>query len=235
MIKVLIVEDDPMVAEFNKRYLNQLEGFQLIAVASSVKDAIKVLDTTVIDLILLDIYMPEQTGFELLTHIRNVEKSVDVILITAARDMYSVKKAMQYGAIDYLIKPFEFERFNEALSAYREKATFMDAQQIVSQEEIDKMFLAKDQGVGSAELPKGLTKKTLVVVWKSIMSMEGRAFSTEELASQIGISRVSIRKYLNFMEDIGILEVEVGYGVVGRPITKYQCTEENSDVIKRYL
>ncbi|MFD3447160.1 response regulator [Microbacteriaceae bacterium 4G12] len=235
MIKVLIVEDDPMVAEFNKRYLNQVEGFELIDVASSVKEAIKVLDTTVIDLILLDVYMPEQTGFELLTHIRNAEKSVDVILITAARDMCSVKKAMQYGAIDYLIKPFEFERFNEALSAYREKATFMGAQQTVSQEVVDKMFLAKDQGTCLADLPKGLTRKTLVVVWESILAMEGRTFSTEELASQLGISRVSIRKYLNFLEDIGILEVEIGYGVVGRPITKYQCMEENSDVIKQYL
>ncbi|MBF7150829.1 response regulator [Bacillus toyonensis] len=235
MIKVLIVENNPMIIELYKRYLEQIESFQLTAIVPSVEDAIKVLDTSALDLILLEIYLSEQSGFELLKKIRNFEKSIDVILITEAKDICSIKKAMHYGVLDYLIKPFEFKRFNEALCTYREKIKFMKIQQTVNQETIDSILLTKVSNIKFSDLPKGLSKNTLIVVWSNVLSMKGEGFSTEEMASQIGISRVSLRKYLNFMERIGVLKVSSLYGLVGRPVTKYQQIEGNDYLLKQYI
>lgn len=143
MIKVLIVEDDPMVAMLNKHYLEQVGGFELVHVANSVKEAVEILEKSPVDFILLDIFMPGDTGFELLMHIRNQEKEIDVMMISAVHDMGSIKKALQYGVVDYLIKPFTFERFKEALTVYREKFTFMKVQQNINQSELDALILQK--------------------------------------------------------------------------------------------
>ncbi|MEN1937747.1 response regulator [Paenibacillus sp. 102] len=229
MIKVLIVEDDPMVAMLNKHYLEQVGGFELVHIANSVKEAVEILKESSIDFILLDIFMPDDTGFELLMHIRNQEKEIDVIMISAVHDMGSIKKALQYGVVDYLIKPFTFERFKEALTAYREKFIFMKEQQKISQSELDTLILQKEKVeiYANKELPKGLTKQTLQLIWKHIESLHGQAFTTDEMAQLVGISRVSIRKYVMFLTEIGVLENEMVYQHVGRPVSKLKCIDEN--------
>src|SRR3954453_13487931 len=115
MIKVLIVEDDPMVAEFNKRYLKEMKGFCLSGIVYNVKDAREFLEKEQVNLVLLDVYMPGTNGLELLHFIREQKVDVDVILITAAADTEKIHTALRLGAVDYLIKPFEFQRFNQAL------------------------------------------------------------------------------------------------------------------------
>ncbi len=94
MIKVLIVEDDPMVAMLNTHYLEQVGGFELVQAVNSVKSAIEILEKSRVDLVLLDIFMPEETGFELLMYIRNQEKEIDIIMISAVHDMGSIKKSI---------------------------------------------------------------------------------------------------------------------------------------------
>ncbi|MGG0187896.1 response regulator [Bacillus rhizoplanae] len=228
MIKVLIVEDDPMVAMLNKHYLEQVGGFELVHIAKSVNEAVQILEESHIDFILLDIFMPGDTGFELLLHIRNKEKETDVMMISAVHDMASIKKALQYGVVDYLIKPFTFERFKEALTAYREKFRFMKVQQKINQSELDALILQKEKVEShvSKELPKGLTKQTLQLIWKQIESLRGNAFTTDEMAQLVGISRVSIRKYVIFLIEIGVLENEMVYQQVGRPVSKLRCIDE---------
>ncbi len=241
MIKVLIVEDDPMVTEFNRRYLEQIEGFALQATASSVDQALAILEEQPIDLILLDIYMPGKSGLELLPHIRKAGEGTDVIVISAASDIQSVKKALQYGAVDYLIKPFEFERFREALLSYQKEAQLMKEQETLSQKELDRFIFHKEQhgitaeAIPKASLPKGLTRNTLKMIWEHILERKEEPFSTEELANQAGISRVSIRKYLNFLSDIGLLETEMVYGSVGRPVYKHRFVSANKEIIKHYM
>lgn len=229
MIKVLIVEDDPMVAEFNKRYLEQVGGFELIAIAPSVADALHILNHQEIDLILLDIFMPGMNGFDLLAQIRKVGQGVDVIVVSAACDSRSIKKALRFGAVDYLIKPFEFERFKTALSAYREWVSMTKDQEKLSQTELDLRLLHPNPITMSSELPKGLTRNTLKTVWENIQDMKQRSFSTEEMACRVGISRVSMRKYLSFLTDIGVIGMEVIYGSVGRPVYQYRCLKPESD------
>ncbi|MGF9768225.1 response regulator [Bacillus albus] len=228
MIKVLIVEDDPMVAMLNTHYLEQVGGFELVQAVNSVKSAIEVLEESRIDLVLLDIFMPEETGFELLMYIRNQEKEIDIMMISAVHDMGSIKKALQYGVVDYLIKPFTLERFKEALTIYREKLIFMKEQQKISQSELDSLILQKEkrESTVTKELPKGLTKQTLQLIWQKIESLNGRAFTTDEMSQLVGISRVSIRKYVMFLTDIGVLENEMMYQHVGRPVSKLRCVDQ---------
>ena len=228
MIKVLIVEDDPMVAMLNTHYLEQVGGCELVQAVNSVKSAIEILEKSRVDLVLLDIFMPEETGFELLMYIRNQEKEIDIIMISAVHDMGSIKKALQYGVVDYLIKPFTFERFKEALTIYREKLTFMKEQQKISQSELDSLILQKEkrEPTVTKELPKGLTKQTLQLIWQKIESLNGRVFTTDEMAQLVGISRVSIRKYVMFLTDIGVLENEMMYQHVDRPVSKLRCVDQ---------
>lgn len=234
MIRVMIVEDDPMVAEFNKQYLEKVNGFTLSAVASSVDEAIKLIENLDIDLILLDIFMPGKQGLELLSYLREKEKETDVIIISAASDMERIKKALRYGAVDYLIKPFEFERFGMALAAYKEKTKFIQAQQRISQDVLDQQLLHREERALVEELPKGLTKDTLKQIWEAIQELKNSPFSTEDVVKLVGISRVSVRKYLNFLKEIGILDVKVIYGAVGRPVYQHEFNRFKEHLIKNF-
>ncbi|WP_026573390.1 response regulator [Bacillus sp. UNC438CL73TsuS30] len=235
MITVMIVEDDPMVAELNKRYLEQVEGFRLTAMAPSVSEAIRLLENQEVNLILLDIFMPGKQGLELLTYLREKNKETDVIIISAASDMERIKKALRYGVVDYLIKPFEFERFNIALSSYKGQVTVIQTQPVISQEVLDTKLLHREDRPLIEELPKGVTKDTLKQIWEAIQKLKNAPFSTEDVVNLVGISRVSVRKYLNFLKEIGILEVKVIYGTVGRPVYQHEFNRFKEHLIKNFL
>ncbi|MFC3039530.1 response regulator [Virgibacillus xinjiangensis] len=233
MIKVLIVEDDPMVAEFNKRFLSKVEGFQLMGIASSVEEAMDFLEEKDVQLILLDIYMSGENGLEMLSVIREKGLPIDVILITAATHTESIQTALHYGAIDYLIKPFEFPRFKQALLRYKEKFELLQERESLDQQELDKKLLNTEQEktAGQKPLPKGLTKNTLAVIIDRIK--EVKDFSTDDIAESTGISRVSVRKYLMFLVEINVLEETLTYGI-GRPVYHYSYTG-NRERINEYL
>lgn len=221
MIRVLIVEDDPMVAELNRRYLASLPGFLLIAVVKTGEMALAVLEKEKIDLVLLDVFMPGSDGLSLLVEMRRKGIIADVIMLTAARDSKSINTALQYGAVDYLVKPFEFERFSAALANYKNRRKFIKTEGELDQNEIDRGVLFRSQA-NSDDLPKGLDRKTLKKVFEGIREMAGREFTTEEMANQVGISRVSMRKYLEFLEKRDFLNLDISYGSIGRPVYKYQ-------------
>ncbi|MBT2679994.1 response regulator [Bacillus sp. ISL-35] len=237
MIRVLIVDDDPMVAEFNRRYLQEVNGFTLAGIVHTVKDAREFLESEKVDLILLDVYMPGATGIDLLRFIRKKNISADVILITAAADKENIQTALRYGALDYLIKPFEFERFNQALLHYKEKHHFFENHNMLRQEDIDGRILSTEQklAVSSMEnLPKGLTISTLESIIKVIQSKENLQFSTDDISEITLISRVSVRKYLKFLADLGILEESLTYGV-GRPGYLYRLRKDKLGQLNRFL
>ncbi|EDL66124.1 response regulator [Bacillus sp. SG-1] len=233
MIKVLIIEDDPMVAEFNKRYLEKVEGFTLVDVVNSVKEAKLILDTQQVDLILLDVFMPAGNGLELLSDIRERGLAVDAILITAASDTEKIQSALRFGAIDYLIKPFEFERFKQALLRFKEKYSVFNRNENLSQAEIDERLFEPESGQKESQksLPKGLTKSTLHIIIEKVREL--KQFSTDEIAEHTNISRVSVRKYLVFLTEINVLEESLIYGI-GRPVYQYSYIE-NEKVLQGYL
>lgn len=225
MINVMIVEDDPMVIKLNKYYLEKVQGFTFVAVARTGEEALRVLEEQKVDLILLDIYMPNINGLEFLSRLRKLDAFVDVIVVSAAHDSTSIKKALQYGAVDYLIKPFEFDRFKAALLGYKERETLIKSHEDLNQTDLDRHFLSKDVQQASKDVPKGLDKNTLNFIWQNIQAFKADAFCTEEMANIVGVSRVSMRKYLQYLEDAGHLERVIAYGSPGRPTYKFKCVK----------
>lgn len=235
MIRVLIVEDDPMVAEINRRYLASVEGFICVGTAGNVDEAEELLKHHPVDLVLLDLFMPGKNGLEFLTNIRLREQGIDVIVISAASDIPNIKAALRLGAVDYLIKPFEFRRFRTALETYRREQEWMVERVELSQEELDRRLLNPDPPADPPPLPKGLTRETLERVTDRIQSMGTTRFSTEELARKVGISRVSVRKYLKFLKEIGLVVEELEYRSTGRPGYRYQWIKANHDRLDPFL
>lgn len=238
MIKVLIVEDDPMVAALNQQYVERIDGFIVSDNAANTDEAIELLAEKEIDLILLDIHMPGMNGIDFLRWIREQKQDLDVILITAASEILQVRQALRLGAADYLIKPFEFSRFQEALVQYKNHHHKFKDKNRVSQQELDRLLRRKNtSGLATQTLPalpKGLTKTTLHTINEVICMQKTRTFSTEELAQAVNISRVSVRKYLKFLTDIDYLEEDLIYGV-GRPIYQYTLNKEGSHRLAPYL
>lgn len=220
MIKVLIVEDDPMVAELNSSYMAQLPGFCLAGIVSNGEEAIQFLAQHKVDLILLDIFMPNLDGMELLSHIRSTDRGVDIIMVTASRNSQSIQKALRHGVVDYIVKPFNLQRLQSALLAYKERVQLIRQGQNLDQSDIDQRILLKPDNI-AGEMPKGLERETLALIVeqsKNIMDF----FTTEEMAQRIGVSRVSLRKYLDYLAKVGVLEMKLTYRSVGRPVHMFR-------------
>ena len=223
MIQVLIIEDDPMVAKFNAIYLESIPGFSIVGMARNVEEGQEFLRSSQVDLILLDVYMKGPTGIDLLMALRKAGNLVDVILITAANDKDTVQQALRFGAVDYLIKPFTFERFQTALLQFKKQFHLMNGCEEINQAELDELLQMDDRkDRESFVLPKGLTKTTLSRIAKQIIAWQGIAFSTAELAVSIGVSSVSTRKYLHYLADQKLIDTEIVYQETGRPLTNYQ-------------
>lgn len=233
MINVLVVEDDPMVAQLHEHYLSQIKGFQLQDIANNGDVALRLLNYKKYDLLILDLFMPTMDGLQLLAKVRENSYDVDVIIISAANDKDKIKQALRLGAVDYIIKPFEFERFNLALSNYLKRYHIVEDQSIIEQSDLDQTIISKKED-SVVSLPKGLDKHTLGTVWDCIKNVEGM-FTTEEIAAKVGISRVSIRKYLEFLKLLHLLKLDLHRGSVGRPVYKYLCLDKQSDVLNAYI
>jgi response regulator of citrate/malate metabolism len=225
-IKVFIVEDDPMVKDINRRFLNKLEGFVVVGDASNMEEAKIKIDKEKIDLILLDIFLPDGKGIDLLKWIRSREIQVDTILITADKCKSSVDEAFKYGAVDYLIKPFKFERFKEALSNYRNRFIELTNLDNINQDYIDQYILnistnCTGDEMQEKELSKGLNLKTYDKIINYMNQKKGQDLTAEEIAKGSGLARVTARRYLEKMAEEGKVEINQEYGKIGRPTNYY--------------
>ncbi|MGO1388435.1 MAG: response regulator [Staphylococcus equorum] len=236
MLNILIVEDDPMVAQINQQFIKKIDDQTSVDIASNVKEAIKHIENKEIDLLLLDIYMPEENGLTFLKYIREQGYKIDAILITAATDVEEIQTAFRYGAVDYLIKPFDFERFQQSLLRYKKGLTFFNKTSSINQTDIDAEFLNKEVVDRDSELklPKGVTEATLQVIIDKMKYFEENEFSTDDISKRVNISRVSVRKYLKFLTDIEVLEESLNYGI-GRPINFYKVKKDNLQYLKSYI
>jgi response regulator of citrate/malate metabolism len=222
MIEVMIVEDDPMVMEINSKFLKKVEGFSLYKGVGNLTDAKKFIQVRKPDLILLDVFLPKENGIDFLKWLRNEQIDVDVILITADKTAGRVQEAFRYGAVDYLIKPFSFERFKEALLQFKERHYAYKKIDEIEQTALDKLILTKAVIQEEEVLAKGLNKYTYKSIWEEILRRDSGYFTAEELSEKIKVARVTVRRYLEHMEKEGLLEKLVEYGKVGRPQHRYR-------------
>lgn len=222
-INVFIVEDDPMVKEINKRFLEKIDGFKVIDDASSIKEAKIKIKKCRANLVLLDVFLPDGKGIELLKWIRLEEINLDTILITADKCKASVDEAFKYGAIDYLIKPFKFERFREALINYKNRFFELKNVEDINQEHIDQYILNINvEEQEEKELCKGLNIKTYNKIIDFMKLKGNEKLTAEEIANGSGLARVTARRYLEKMVEESKVEIYQEYGKIGRPTNYYK-------------
>ncbi len=223
MIRVLVVDDDFMVARIHTGFVERTEGFAVVGVAHSGAEAVAEVERLRPDLVLLDVYLPDTTGLDLLQRMRELVPELDVLVISAAREAETVRRAIRGGIVHYLIKPFSYDDLRERLEHYRQAyGGLASPEDETDQETVDRVF-----GRGSAaarsegRLPKGFSAETLRLVEARLREADGDV-SAAEAADLVGMSRVSARRYLEHLADSGKVEVRLKYGEVGRPERRYR-------------
>lgn len=235
MYRVVLIEDDPMVLEVNRQFVERVSGFEIIGTASNGIDGIEKVRDLKPDLVILDIYMPGQNGTELLQQIRNEQLNTDAIVITAANDIPTIQRMLHQGAVDYIMKPFKFERVREALENYRMMKSRLGKESTLSQVELDQLLHGNNGGEPIPEsptfsvqmnLPKGLQALTMKQVMLFLMQQH-KSLSAEEVAEGVGLARVTARRYLDFLEKNKQVKLDLEYGGIGRPINRYVWMAED--------
>ena len=219
MRDVLVVDDDFMVAEIHRRFVEQVDGFRAVGVARTGAEALAAARDLQPQLILLDVYLPDMTGLDVLQRLRAGGDRVGVIMITAARELDTVSGALDGGAADYLIKPFEFDQLKAKLEAFAARADALESADGVDQSLIDSLFGGAGAPSPQEVLPKGLGAETGRLVLDAVK--DAGEVSAAECAERVGISRVSARRYLEYYLSAGALEIRLQYGV-GRPERRYR-------------
>ena len=226
MIKVLIVETDPMVRDINEKFLRNIKGYSLLKSVNNIEEAKELITGKKVDLILLDLLFPQGCGLELVKWIRSNEIKCDIILITADKSIESVEDAFRYGVVDYIIKPYKYKRFVESMNQYKARKSsfknFKDAEQEIIDEIalMGKMIVSK--GHCSDDSSKNVNEHTYNRFLDTIASTCGESFTAQEVAQKIGISRITARRYLEYLEKEQKVIIELEYGSVGRPKNKYR-------------
>ena len=221
--KVLIVDDDPMVAMINEPYVCKNKQFKVAGSCRNGKEAIEFLEANPTDLVILDVYMPDMDGLETLKKIREKKISSEVIMVTAANDVATLEDTLHLGVIDFLIKPFAYERFQIALEKFlANRKAFRDSA-ILNQSSVDNI-ITNSTKIASKEYPKGIQEKTLLLIrdyFAENKSPDGW-FSGEAIAEKVGLSSVTIRRYMNFLVGSGEVEESINYETGGRPSVLYK-------------
>jgi two-component system, CitB family, response regulator CitT len=222
-IRAVIAEDDFRVADIHEKFLKNFDEIEVVGKAVNAKKTLRILEQKSPDLLLLDVYMPDQLGTDLLPDIRRKFPNVDIIMITAATDKEQLEKALHYGVENYLIKPVEMKRFNQVIEEYLKKVHLMKSKQEIDQDFVD-LILKKGSAVSETNdgpaLPKGVDEITLAKVIE-VLKASDIGLSAEQVSGQIGASRTTARRYLEYLISVKKCKAEVVYGVVGRPERRY--------------
>ena len=222
-VRVLVVEDEQLAAEAHATYTNRVDGFEVAAVARSAGEAMRQLGADPsIDLVLLDMHLPDGHGLGLLQRLRAAGHLCDVIAVTSARDAEVVRHAVAQGVVLYLLKPFSFATFRTKLEQYADyRERLATAAADVVQDDVDQLFGTLRTRGSAAPLPKGMSTESLRQVTDSLRTAEA-GLSSSEVADAIGASRVTARRYLEHLDDEGLVDRVPRYGGSGRPEVEYR-------------
>lgn len=220
MYRVVIVEDDPMVSLLNRTFVERDARFQVVQSFQDGRAALAWLEQNPADLAVLDVYMPLLTGLELLHALRGQGVGIDAIMVTAANDAPTVDTLLKLGVVDYLVKPFTYERFQQALDTFcrHRDAVAGDA---VEQSALDRLF--SPALPAEHQPPKGLQESTLELVRTCLRAAPPQGLPSEALSRQTGLSVVTVRRYVNYLVERGEAASAVNYDTGGRPCRLYRC------------
>jgi response regulator of citrate/malate metabolism len=221
VIRTLVVDDDFMAVSVHRQFVDRLPGFEVVGEATTGREARALVESRQPDLVLLDIYLPDENGIDLMRKLRAGPLSrVDIIAITSAKDVDVLRDAMQLGVVHYIVKPFTFVTFRERLETYAEARRRLSDMHEAEQRDIDRLYgLLRTSS--EASLPKGISPPTLTLV-ASLLKDSDAALSTAQLAELAGISQGVARRYLRFLADSGAVDFTLRYGAAGRPEHLYR-------------
>lgn len=219
-IDVLVVDDDFRVARVHRAYVERLDVFRVVGVAGSGEQAIAAVDELRPDLVLLDLYLPDLFGLDVIPRLRTAGHDCDVMVISAAREADAVRGAVRQGVVDYLLKPFDFEDLRGRLERYAVQRGRMLDTVVRGQADVDRV-LAGAAAPASPVLPKGMSAETAELIERTLREADG-SLSATECAGLTGVSRVSARRYLEYFHTVGSAEVSLRYGATGRPERRYR-------------
>lgn len=215
---VLLVEDDPWVSQVNRGMVEAVADFVVVGEAQTAQQGQALAQALKPDLLLMDVYLPDGTGLDLIRALRSQNLDFEAIMITAANDAHTVQRALYDGVLDFLIKPFQQARLNQALERYLQRRS-VGLEESFTQKKLDRLL-----GVHNPErLPKGIDAATLGQI-QHILRTVGHALSADEVGDRVGVSRVTAWRYLEYLQQTGFAAVEMEYGSVGRPIKRYKST-----------
>jgi len=217
MITVLVVDDDFMVAGIHARFVEQTPGFSVAGTARTGAEALTMCVDLAPDLVLLDVHLPDMSGLDVLQRLRADGSTVGVVMVTAERDAEAVRTALHGGAMQYLVKPFEYTDFASRMQRVREALTTLP-EGAADQATIDRAF--GGPATASPALPKGLSAESAQLVADALA--DGVELSAADCGERVGLSRVSARRYLEYFVDQGLATVRLNYGSAGRPERRYR-------------
>lgn len=226
MYQVIIIEDDPMVAAINRQYIEDTPGFVVKSVFQNGAQALEYLKDNDVSLIILDYYTPMMSGMAFVDMLHGMGKAPAIIMVTSASDVQIVKSMFSRGVIDYLVKPFEYERFKAALERFKYTlARWEDACTALKQEEIDSVIVS--EGAGESKrmmqtLSKGLNESTMAMIRQFLSGNSTKFFTSEEIAGRVKLSRITVRRYMNYMLETNQVISTIDYQTGGRPSIKYK-------------
>jgi response regulator of citrate/malate metabolism len=227
-LRVLIVEDEVTAAEVMATYVERIRGFEVAGQATSGADCLAQLAKGDVDVILLDIYLPDMSGLEVLRRIRAAGSTVDAIAVTRARDLSVVQAAVSFGAMQYLVKPFTFAAVRQKLERYQAyRAMLAENNLLLAQQEVDRlMHTLRD--TAADDLPKGISSESLQAVVAALRQSSGAGgLSAAEVATTAGASRVTARRYLEYLVTSGVAVRSARYRSAGRPEVEYRLVPRN--------
>ena len=191
MYKVLIVEDDPMVAMINEQYIKRNKNFEIVGKCNDGLSALYFLENNRVDLLILDVFMPKMDGFETLRQIRNKQIILDAIMVTAANERESLEEALHLGIVDYLVKPFTFERFQMALEKYIAQNNALKDIDTLNQKSIDHI-IDNTRKKSDDLFTKGIQEKTLELIMEYLKANTNRWFTGDEIAEKVNLTGVTV-------------------------------------------
>ncbi|MEQ6378197.1 response regulator [Bacillaceae bacterium S4-13-56] len=230
MLKVLIVEDDFRVADIHEKFLGKIDGVKVIGKALSGRETIEFVMKNRLELVLMDIYIPDMLGTELISEIRRIQPNVDVIMISAATEKEMVETALRNGVFDYIIKPVKMKRFLATIEKYKNTKHLLEKKNEIDQSFLDEYFGHKEKQKNvkpAKQTPKGIDPITLEKV-RDLLLGSYQGITAEEMGEKLGASRTTARRYLEYLIANGEGHAELEYGIVGRPERRYYLVGQAS-------